>query len=664
MGKRKTTEQFIKEAKQVHGDKYDYSQVEYKNAHSKVKIICKDHGIFEQAPHEHLAGQGCPKCPKAKIPKSFDKRACSSKSEIKTLGEIKRKWCRYECPYHGVFDRRKSDFEKSPYGCQICSRIIATEKRYKKPFSEFLKQAKEIHRDEYIYPTDIEYYYNNDKINIFCKKHKEYFSQTISDHLNGSGCPKCGFEKTLEARKLTTEEVVKRCIEVRGTENYDYSNVVWKESTDKINIFCKTHNKLFSVRYYDFIAGVNCPDCAKEIQKQKFKETWARKNISATFDTEGFIEKAKKVRPEFDYSKTVFKGRDKSVIVIFNGREYSILARSLLEGKDPFELSLIKRGIKKSQNRWKNLEKELKDIHGDKYEYLKEEIDYIKSGKAGIRTTLHIKCKKHGIFEQNFIDHMQGHGCKKCAIENRPVINSSAAEKEMLNFIKTFYSGTIMPNNREILEGKELDIYFPEKKLAIEYDGLFWHNNIDNSYKFEECRRKGIRLIRITEPEWIRNNEKIRYFLKSTFGIYDKKIFARKCVIKEINEEYESFCIENDLTGYKEASLKLGLYFQEELVQIMSFEGNEIIRDCSKLGYSIIGGKEKLLKHCGLNEITVSIEKDKFSGKSYYRNGFVLIKETKPDYICYQGKDYIPLQKEIKGCKRLFDYGKCILYKE
>ena len=66
MGKRKTTEQFIAEAKAVHGSKYDYSKVEYKNNKTKVCIICHIHGEFLQVPKDHLDGIGCKKCGRLK----------------------------------------------------------------------------------------------------------------------------------------------------------------------------------------------------------------------------------------------------------------------------------------------------------------------------------------------------------------------------------------------------------------------------------------------------------------------------------------------------------------------------------------------------------------------------------------------------------------------
>lgn len=502
-------------------------------------------------------------------------------------------------------------------------------------------------------------------------------------------------------KKLTTEQVKQKCKEIRGNL-YNYDKVVYENSEKKIIITCKTHGD-FLVRYHDFLKGVNCPECAKKIASEKISVARKKNPPKSRITTEDFINKIKKFHPDLNiqFDKTEYVNNHTTVIITVDGKDYNCYPKVLWNGGLPRELSSKNRGIKKAQNRWKNIDEELKNIHDNKYSYLQEEIALIKSGEVDRNFVIHVKCKKHGIFEQTFFDHRCGHGCKKCAIENRPITNISQAEQEILEFIKTFYKGIIKENDRIVLNGKELDIYFPEINLAIEYDGLFWHNNIDNSYKFEECRRQGIRLIRITEPEWIREKYKIKYFLQSTFGIFEKKIFARKCEIRELTSEiYKSFCEENHLQGYSPASVEIGLFFEGQLVQIMSFGKPrfnskvewELIRECSKLGYSIIGGKEKLLKYFerkyNPKNILSYCEKDKFSGKSYYRNGFMLINESKPGYTYFYKKDYIPLSRisfqkyklkdklEIfnekltewenmsnNGYKRLFDYGNYIFIK-
>ena len=150
----------------------------------------------------------------------------------------------------------------------------------------------------------------------------------------------------------------------------------------------------------------------------------------------------------------------------------------------------------------------------------------------------------------------------------------------------------------------------------------------------------------------------VKNFIKSSFGIFDKKFFARKCKIKEINNiTYRNFCEENHLQGYSPASVKVGLFYENELIQIMSFAKPrfskdiewELTRECSKMNYSIVGGKRKLLKYFERKYNPKSLisycEKDKFSGKSYYEAGFKLDRESQPSYNYFYKHDLTPLSK-------------------
>ena len=138
------------------------------------------------------------------------------------------------------------------------------------------------------------------------------------------------------------------------------------------------------------------------------------------------------------------------------------------------------------------------------------------------------------------------------------------------------------------------------------------------------------------------------------------KYYARKCEIKEVdNKTYKDFCEENHLQGYAVASVKLGLFYQDELIQIMSFSKSrfdktiewEMIRECSKINCGIVGGKKKLLKYFEKNYKPKSLIsycwKDYFEGKSYTDSGFKLSKETKPNYF-YTKNSLSPLESREK----------------
>ena len=130
--------------------------------------------------------------------------------------------------------------------------------------------------------------------------------------------------------------------------------------------------------------------------------------------------------------------------------------------------------------------------------------------------------------------------CEKCF----PKSTCSIAEKEVLDFVKSIYNGRIIENNQTVLGNRlELDIYIPDKKVAIEFDGLYWHseeNGKDASYhlnKTVECEKNGIRLIHIFEDEWNEKREIVKDRIKSILGVGQKRIFARKCSIMHLDSK-------------------------------------------------------------------------------------------------------------------------------
>ena len=233
----------------------------------------------------------------------------------------------------------------------------------------------------------------------------------------------------------------------------------------------------------------------------------------------------------------------------------------------------------------------------------------------------------------------------------------SLKEKEVLGFVKSIYCGEIIENDRNVLNGKELDIYIPSKKFAIEFDGLFYHNDNskDNDYhlfKTEQCERQGIQLIHIFEDEWINKRKIVEDRIKSILGIFDKKIYARKCQIKSLSsKESNEFLNENHLQGGDNSSIRYGLFFEEELISVVTFGkprfndnyNYELIRFASKLGIQVIGGFGKLLKYFIKNfpnNSIVSYADRRYSqGNVYLKNNFKFVEVSKPNYFYVKGNE-------------------------
>ena len=234
----------------------------------------------------------------------------------------------------------------------------------------------------------------------------------------------------------------------------------------------------------------------------------------------------------------------------------------------------------------------------------------------------------------------------------------SKPEKELVEYIKTIYTGEIKENVHTVIKNPktnyplELDIFIPEKKLAIEFDGIFWHSSFagkDKHYhelKSKLCEKQGIRLIHIFQDEWHTKQEKLKQLLKIALGVVTNKIYARKCEIKHIsNKEAKDFSNKTHLQGHRNASITYGLFYNNELVQLMSFSKTsnakrngaewEIIRGCPGSNNIVIGGVSKLFKAFIKENSPKSVfsycDFNKFNGKSYEELGMKFIGYTGPD---------------------------------
>lgn len=247
---------------------------------------------------------------------------------------------------------------------------------------------------------------------------------------------------------------------------------------------------------------------------------------------------------------------------------------------------------------------------------------------------------------------------------------TSDSEKEIVNFISNF-TKDILENDRHIICPKELDIFIPSRKIAIEYDGLFWHSftyHPDSKYHLEKttsCERQGIHLIHIFENEWLNKQDIVKSRIKNLLGVHDKVVYARKCSVRFV-ESKESFGFQetNHLQGGVYGSVNIGLYCDDELVSLMTFSKPrfskkyewELVRFCNKLGYHVPGGASRLLKHFERNynpKSLVSYADRRWTMNSgsttYDKLGFKLDSISKPNYWYFKNKDHeMKLESRIK----------------
>ena len=298
-GKKLTQNEFIARAKEIHGDKYDYSKVEYKNSKTPVCIICSEHGEFWQRPDSHLHGQGCMECGgrNKMTTETFITKARKVHGDKYDYSKVEyvnnHTKVTIICPEHGPF-------QQSPMkhlvgrGCPHCGVEARSKTRKSRTtLDDFIKQAKEVHGDKYDY-SKVVYNGKNAKVCIVCPEHGPFW-QTPSRHLSGRGCQKCHGNFG-----MTTEDFIAKAKEVHG-DKYDYSKVEYVNTSKKVCIICPEHGPFWQLPHMH-LKGQGCIRCAMP-------------NYGIT--TEEYIAKAKKIHGDkYDYSNTEYVDAKTDICII------------------------------------------------------------------------------------------------------------------------------------------------------------------------------------------------------------------------------------------------------------------------------------------------------------------------------------------------------------
>lgn len=204
-----TREQYEQRAKQIHGDKYDYSRITILDGRTKIELVCPHHGSFFQRPDSHLAGNNCRKC--------------------------------------------KAEEDSVKF-------TISQE--------EILKRFKDLHQDKFDYSSVVYKAYNS-KVEIKCQTHGPFW-QTPNNHLKGHGCPVCRHINQALAITLTQEEAIAQLVALHG-DRYSYKNAVYVSQHDKLEIICPEHGSFWQTPG-NHLKGQGCPSCSRS-KGEKFIET-------------------------------------------------------------------------------------------------------------------------------------------------------------------------------------------------------------------------------------------------------------------------------------------------------------------------------------------------------------------------------------------------------
>jgi serine protease inhibitor ecotin len=237
-----TLQKFIEKAINVHGDKYDYSSSIYHGSDNKIKIICPEHGEFEQIPYNHLMGKGCKKCS-----------------------------------------------------------LISTSIKLKNTHNQFIEKAKKIHGDKYDYSL-VDYINNRRKVIIICPEHGN-FEQIPSSHLLGGSCKSCANNLMSIERRLTKDDFIDRANKIHG-DKYDYSLIEYINHAVKVIIVCPIHGKFKQAPNAHLMGnkgkGCGCRLCKESTGERKISIWLNKQNIK--FIREYKFDKCKNIKKlPFDF---------------------------------------------------------------------------------------------------------------------------------------------------------------------------------------------------------------------------------------------------------------------------------------------------------------------------------------------------------------------------
>ena len=462
-----------------------------------------------------------------------------------------------------------------------------------------------------------EYINAHEKIQIKCPKHGIFKMKFCSFNNNNQNCPKCSHKST----KYTLQEVKK----IINSKNCRLISKEYLRNSQKLELECPKHG-IFKRTLDSFKQSkLGCPKCSRE--KAAKKRTISYCSVKKHVEKYGY----KLISEKYENSKKKLK-LECPKHGLFNIRWNDFQQKHICP-KCSFE--------KNAQKQRKNIEEINKWINKNtKYKLISKKY---KNNKA----KLQLECPKHGIFKMNWGHISNGHNCFKC----QNII--SKQHQEIVDFLKKIYDKKIIINDREILQGKELDIYIPEYNFGIEFDGLYWHSEKVkpnakkiNKEKIAVVQKNNVNVLMIYEDEWLDpiKKELIKNMIKHRMGLFKQKIRASKLTLKKLNKnkEFKDFFNKYHLDGHTQASFAYGLFDNNELISCMSFRKSfsdkcwEIARFASKSGVKIYGNASKIIKKFKeeYNEKLITYSNNRLSlGRTYEKLGFKEVTKTKePSY--------------------------------
>lgn len=542
----------------------------------------------------------------------------------------------------------------------------------------WVERAKQNVKNKHIDYSRVRYINQATPVMLFCVKHAHKFTAPPKQHANGeSGCRYCGQERKIAGRKATKMSVsdLQRLIREKGKGLYTVPDVsTYKGIGVKMRFVCSLHGDRWQTPSNYLNSLYECERCAVDATKTKLridKEEWwkrVKRKHGDKFEYPNW--EVMKIESQFDTVEVVCPEHGSSVQQIathIRGNGCPGCGKGVTSSKQTKTFSYYLKKFRK---------KHLSDL------YTYDTKTYVNSS-----TKMRIICTRHGEFWQTPFEHTK-YGCYLCG---RTV---SFKENDLFEFVKRMHPDA-KQRNRSLIKPKELDIIIPSKRIAIEYNGLYWHTTrkLSPDYhktKSDLCKEKGIRLIHIWEDDWKEKQDVVKSFLAATLTTIPT-VYGRETRLKEISKSVaKTFLERNHIQGSTRNTLSTGLFHEDSLVSVCSFtrgkEHWELVRHACKKNIRVLGAlgkhtKNFLKTHTNIKLISFC-DLSMFTGTSYEAAGFKLDKALPPDYKYviknkrkhkfnfrrkylpkFLGEEFKPELSEVQnmelnGYYRVFDCGK------
>lgn len=547
------------------------------------------------------------------------------------------------CPDHGAFVQQVAthvDGSRCPE-CAKLSRIAKAATRAV-PLDVFVSRARAAHGDKYDY-SGVKYKNKDVKVEIRCPQHGA-FLQTPASHAAGHGCPECYNMVRGQDIKIPTD--VWRSMQSARYPQVDFSKSEYRGAHALVTAECRIHGSVTRKASKWALSG--CPQCGRERSAaaprstEAFKKYNARHSVEAEQKFWGFAERNS---DRFDFSQSVFRGVGVPVVVICRKHgPFAPIPNNLIRGHGCLECGKDAIGLANVLSEGEVLRR-FRNTHRDKYDYSK--VSYLKSN-----VDVEIVCKEHGSFFQNVHNHAAGAGCPMCGG------TASYGEYALRLWVESL-GETVVVGDRTVIAPKEIDIWLPERKLGIEYHGLYWHTEDRvadiHRWKWEKAAAAGVRLLQIFEDEWMSNPEVVKSRVLALLGMAST-VGARKCLVVDIahNEARGFLEMHHTQRAGPPAQVYLALKHQGAVVAVASFGKRKVASmssggDWEVLRYAskgvVVGGFGKLfsefVKRTELARVISYCDLRYGDGRMYKAVGFSLECVTEPDYWWVpRGADY------------------------